>query len=70
MPPAGASENGGYSGGYTVGTYGSNTPDGIDAVQMEFGTRYRQNAAVDKAAQEAGKAIAGFYEAYLKRAQN
>jgi len=70
VPPAGTSENGGYSGGYTVGTYGSNTPDGIDAVQMEFGSKYRQNATVDKAAQDAGKAIAGFYEAYLKRAQN
>jgi hypothetical protein len=37
---------------------------------MEFGSKYRQNATVDKAAQDAGKAIAGFYEAYLKRAQN
>ena len=70
VPPGGTSEDRGYSGGYTVGTYGSGTPDGIDAVQMEFGTRYRGNAAVDKAAQEAGKAIAGFYEAYLKKPQN
>jgi hypothetical protein len=70
VPPAGTSENGGYSGGYTVGTYGSHAPDGIDAVQMEFGTRYRGNTAVDKAAEDAGKAIAAFYEAYLKKPQN
>jgi N-formylglutamate amidohydrolase len=70
VPPGGTSEDRGYSGGYTVDTYGSDTPDGIDAVQMEFGTRYRGNATVDKAAQEAGKAVAGFYEAYLKKPQN
>jgi N-formylglutamate amidohydrolase len=70
VPPAGTSENGGYSGGYTVGTYGSDTPGGIDAVQMEFGSKYRQNAAVDNAAVDAGRAIAGFYEAYLKTAPN
>jgi N-formylglutamate amidohydrolase len=70
VPPAGTSENAGFSGGYTVGTYGSHNPDGIDAVQMEFGSRYRQNAAVDKAAVDAGKAVAAFYEAYLKGSPN
>jgi N-formylglutamate amidohydrolase len=70
VPPGGTSENGGYSGGYTVGTYGSHDPNGIDAVQMEFGSRYRQNATVDKAAREAGKAIAAFYASYLKTAPN
>jgi N-formylglutamate amidohydrolase len=70
VPPAGTGENGGYSGGYTVGTYGSHTPDGIDAVQMEFGTRYRQKPAVDASAQAAGKAIAAFYDAYLKNLGN
>jgi N-formylglutamate amidohydrolase len=70
VPPAGTSENAGYNGGYTVGTYGSHNPDGIDAVQMEFGSRYRQDAVVEKAAVDAGKAIAAFYEAYLKKAPN
>jgi N-formylglutamate amidohydrolase len=69
-PPGGTSENAGFNGGYTIGTYGSHNANGIDAVQMEFGTRYRQNAAVDKAAREAGKAIAAFYEAYLKTMPN
>jgi N-formylglutamate amidohydrolase len=70
VPPGGKSENAGFDGGYTVGTYGSHHANGIDAVQMEFGSKYRQNTAVDKAAREAGKAIAGFYEAYLKKPQN
>jgi N-formylglutamate amidohydrolase len=67
VPPEGTSENRGYSGGYTVGTYGSHSPDGIDAVQMEFGTRYRHDQGLDEAAKAAGKAIAAFYEAYLKK---
>jgi N-formylglutamate amidohydrolase len=70
VPPAGTSENGGYNGGYTVGTYGSQNPDGIDAVQMEFGSRYRRNEVVIKAAQDAGKAIAAFYETYLMKPVN
>ena len=70
VPPGGTSENAGFNGGYTVGTYGSHNANGIDAVQMEFGSKYRQNAAVDKAARDAGKAIAAFYEAYLKTAPN
>lgn len=70
VPPGGASEDRGYSGGYTVGTYGSNNANGIDAVQMEFGTRYRGNGTVDRSAEDAGKAIAGFYEAYLKTSPN
>jgi hypothetical protein len=68
--PGGKSENAGFNGGYTVGTYGSHDPSGIDAVQMEFGSRYRQNAAVDKAAREAGNAIAAFHAAYLKTSPN
>jgi N-formylglutamate amidohydrolase len=70
VPPGGTSENGGYAGGYTVATYGSDTADGIDAVQMEFGTKYRRNAVVDTYAVDAGKAIAAFYEAYLKKPQD
>jgi len=63
----GTSENSGYSGGYTVGTYGSHTADGIDAVQTEFGSRYRRRDTVDTAAADAAKAIVAFHEAYLKK---
>lgn len=66
VPPRGTSEDAGYKGGYTVFTYGSHNRDGIDAVQMEFGNRYRQKALLDKSARDAAHAIAAFYEAYLR----
>jgi N-formylglutamate amidohydrolase len=67
VPPRGTSEDAGFNGGYTVFTYGSHNRDGIDAVQMEFGNRYRQKALLDTSAQNAARAIAMFYEAYLRR---
>ncbi len=67
VPPAGRSEDAGFNGGYTVAIYGSHNRGGIDAVQFEFGTRYRQNAVLDKSARDAAKAIAAFHEAYLKQ---
>jgi N-formylglutamate amidohydrolase len=70
MPLGGTREARGYDGGYTVGAYGSNNANGIDAVQMEFGTRYRVNGVVERSAEDAGKAIAAFYDAYLKQASN
>jgi N-formylglutamate amidohydrolase len=66
----GTREARGYDGGYTVGAYGSNNANGIDAVQMEFGTRYRGNGVVERSAEDAGKAIAAFYDAYLKKPQD
>jgi N-formylglutamate amidohydrolase len=70
VAPEGTAENRGYNGGYTVGTYGSQNPDGIDAVQMEFGTRYRHDGGLDLAARATGKALVAFYDAYLKRPGN
>src|ERR1700722_6079946 len=70
VPLGGTSENAGYDGGYTVGTYGSHTADGIDAVQMEFGTKYRRTGAVDTSARDAAKAIVAFYDAYLRKPPN
>jgi hypothetical protein len=67
VPPDGTGENGGFNGGYTLTTYGSHNADGIDAVQMEFGSRYRRRDTVDTAAAAAAKAIMAFYEAYLKK---
>lgn len=66
VPPRGTAENAGLNGGYTVSTYGSDSANGIDTVQMEFGSRYRQKANAEKSGRDAGKAIVGFYEAYLK----
>ena len=67
VPPRGHAEDAGFNGGYTVFTYGSHTGNGIDAVQMEFGTRYRQPAVLERSARDAGRAIAAFYEAYLEQ---
>lgn len=36
-------ENRRYAGGHTVYTYGSNHANGIDAIQLEFGRRHREN---------------------------
>jgi N-formylglutamate amidohydrolase len=33
-----------FSGGHTVFTYGSHRPDGIDAIQFEFGRQHRSNS--------------------------
>ena len=65
VPTRGKFENAGLNGGYTVGAYGSNTPQGIDAIQTEFGTDYRALPVLDKSGKDAGRAIAEFYEAYL-----
>jgi N-formylglutamate amidohydrolase len=63
------SENAGYNGGYTVNTYGSQNADGIDAVQLEFGTRYRRDDELDKSAAQAARAIVAFYKAYLENTE-
>lgn len=64
-PPRGTAENAGLNGGYTVAIYGSVMRDGIDAIQMEFGSKYRQNAVLEKTGRDAGRAVAGFHAAYL-----
>jgi hypothetical protein len=66
LPVGGTSENGGKNGGYTVAAYGSNMPDGIDAIQFEFGSNYRQTSVLDKSAKDAARAIVAFHDAYLK----
>jgi hypothetical protein len=68
VSPSGRSEDGGFNGGYTVTRYGgSHHANGIDAIQFEFGTTYRQDAEVDNTAKRAAKSIVVFNEAYLRR---
>jgi N-formylglutamate amidohydrolase len=62
------SEDAGFNGGYTVRTYGSQNAGGIDAVQLEFGTRYWKKDALDRSADDAARAIVAFYKAYLESA--
>lgn len=66
LPLWGKNEDAGFNGGYTVRIYGSHAAGGIDAVQFEFGTRYRKREAVDKSATDAARAIADFYKVHLE----
>ena len=46
-----------YAGGYTVFAYGSHRPEGIDAIQLEFG---RQHRASSRLAEDLAAALSGF----------
>lgn len=66
LPPADERETR-FTGGYIVQTYGSQHPDGIDAIQWEFGSELRQKEVLDQTARQAGKALAEFVrQHYLK----
>jgi N-formylglutamate amidohydrolase len=57
-----------FSGGHIVGTYGSHTGYGIDAIQLEFGTDLRAKAK-DRyldTANDLAAAVAAFHNEYLK----
>jgi hypothetical protein len=56
-----------FDGGYIVAHYGSDQPDGIDAIQLELG-RMRSTDTM-KTARDIADAIAAFYERYLKPEQ-
>jgi N-formylglutamate amidohydrolase len=58
-------EQSGFTGGHIVRTYGSHRPDGIDAVQLEFGADYRKAAAREKVAGQLADAIVQYAERYL-----
>lgn len=51
-----------YNGGYTVHTYGSGTPGGLDALQIEVGRTLRTDAAFIAAL---GEGLTIFYRTYL-----
>lgn len=53
-----------FNGGYTVGTYGSEHEEGIDAIQVEIGPRLRKDAvARRKLIDDLSAAIADFHKA-------
>ena len=54
-----------YSGGHTAQTYGSHGATGIDAIQLEFGTRLRARDNVDRTATDVAAAIRVFAKEYL-----
>lgn len=50
-----------FAGGYTVFTYGSHRPDGIDAIQVEFGRQHRSNPRLPE---DLAAAIVNFMRAF------
>lgn len=52
-----------FDGGYTVHAYGSRSPGGLDAVQLEVGRNLRTDSGFIAAL---GEGIAVFYRAYLE----
>jgi N-formylglutamate amidohydrolase len=62
-----AKEETGFTGGYTVATYGSHTGYAVDAIQLEIGSNYRAVEALPKTARDLADATVAFHDAYLKR---
>ncbi|HZW61084.1 MAG TPA: hypothetical protein VFF04_02565 [Candidatus Babeliales bacterium] len=51
-----------YIGGFTVRTYGSHTDLGINAIQLEFGSSYRNSEMIATTSQKVAQAIITFCE--------
>ncbi|MBL8991310.1 MAG: N-formylglutamate amidohydrolase [Phycisphaerae bacterium] len=51
-------------GGYIVAAYGSHTPHGVDAIQVELGAQRTDDLL--KLARTLGDCIAGFYESFIR----
>jgi N-formylglutamate amidohydrolase len=50
-----------FSGGYTVFTYGSHRPEGIDAIQLEFGRQHRSSSRLPE---DLAESIVSFMRAF------
>ena len=54
-----------FTGGYIVQTYGAKNQPKIMAIQLEWGSNYRQTSTLDETADKLAKAIESHYFAYL-----
>lgn len=54
-----------YVGGYIVQTYGGRRGSGVDAIQLEIGTKLRARVNLQQTATDLAEAIAVFAQAYL-----
>ena len=63
--PADGKEQSGFTGGYIVQTHGSHRPEGVDAIQLEFGADYRDKANRKKIAGELAKAVDQYLSEYV-----
>lgn len=64
--PLDGSEQAGFTGGFIVRNYGSHSMYGIDAMQLEFGNRYRVAENRESAAAVLTDAVAEYAAKYLK----
>ena len=58
-------EQSGFTGGYIVQSHGSHHPEGLDAVQLEFGVDYRKSTTRDRIADELATAIVAYLQLYV-----
>lgn len=63
--PYGGKEQSGFTGGYIVQTYGSHRAGGIDAIQLEFGSEYRNEANRKETAAILAEAVSRYLEIYV-----
>lgn len=63
--PADGKEQSGFTGGYIVQTHGSHKPNGLDAVQLEFGADYRSKNNRKKTAEVLAKATIEYIQEYI-----
>lgn len=63
--PADGKEQSGFTGGYIVQTHGSHKPNGLDAVQLEFGSEYRSKDNREKTAEVLAKATVDYIKEYI-----
>ncbi len=56
-----------YNGGFTVYTYGSNQPDGVDAIQLEFGRDFRTPENLHNTAQTMAVALSAYYNKWQRQ---
>ena len=67
FPPMGdGKEQSGFTGGYIVQTHGSHQPNGLDAVQLEFGADYRSKTQREKTAEVLAQAVQEYLEEYVE----
>jgi N-formylglutamate amidohydrolase len=59
-----------YSGGYTTQTYGSHRGTKVDVLQLEFGTKLRAQANLERTASDLAAAIEIFARQYLPLSEN
>lgn len=63
--PFDGKEQSGFTGGHIVQTHGSHRPEGIDAIQLEFGANYRSPTQRDNTAQVLTEVIAKYMSIYM-----